>query len=223
MTEGTNKIKIGILDSGLDYKHPDLVNNVCRGVNLVFDPQKSMDAMDEMDDQGHGTQMAGIIGAMHNDFGVDGINPNIQMCGIKVFNQDGKAYLSDIISGIEWSIENKMNMINMSFGTYENSTLLKQVIEKARNAGIILIASAGNSYSNDLMYPAEYQEVIGVGAHGKTHRISRFSNWHDDIFIYAPGEAIQTTNISNKDQPYVTAGGYIFGRCLCYRYHFFSC
>ncbi len=209
----SQRIRVGILDTGLDHTHPDLAENTFRGVNLIYDGQEmtpaknsgeEVDDPTEMDYNGHGTMIAGVIGALHNDFGVDGLDPQPLMCGIKVFDQEGVGYLSDIIQGIHWAIENKIEVLNMSFGTYEYSQFLEEIITRAHQKGIILVGSAGNDYSNDTMYPSKFSEVIAVGSYDDGGWVSRFSNWGQNVDFYVPGSGLLTTKplILDNDDPY---------------------
>ncbi|MCU0821328.1 MAG: S8 family serine peptidase, partial [Spirochaetes bacterium] len=203
------RINVGILDTGIDFEHPDLAGNVKGGVNLIYEriaeektdggtfTDEEVDTT-EMDYNGHGTKVAGIIGALNNDKGIDGICENVNMYGIKAFNSEGYAYLSDIIEGMQWAVDNNIQVLNLSFGTYEYSSILEDAINDARNSGILIIASAGNDYADDVMYPAKFPDVFAVGSRNENGIVSAFSNWGGDIDIYAPGEDLMSTDIGNE-------------------------
>ncbi len=201
-------LKVGILDTGLDFNHPDLEGRTGPGVNLLYnseDTTKTKESQDntEMDYNGHGTMVAGVVAANDNDFGITGLDQEVKVFGIKAFDENGIGYLSEVIQGIEWAIEHKIDILNMSFGTYQYSALLEEVVNRARATGMILIASSGNDYSGDAMYPGRYEEVLCVGSHDESHWISRFSNWGPDVDIYALGKGLRSTNTSvNNKNPY---------------------
>lgn len=154
-------IKVAILDTGIDLSHPDLRANIKGGINTI-NPKKSYN-----DDNGHGTHVAGIVAALENEIGVIGASPEIELYSVKVLNAAGIGYLSDIIEGLEWVIQQKKLyggywIVNMSFGTPEYSVSFEQTINKVDEAGIVQIAAAGNSgpAENTILYPAKFDKVI---------------------------------------------------------------
>ena len=207
--KNARRIKVGIIDTGIDFEHPDLAVNVKGGTNLIYG-RAAEDKADgrtltdeeidttEMDYNGHGTKVAGIIGALNNEVGIDGICENADLYGIKAFNKDGYGYLSDVIEGIQWAVDNDIQVLNLSFGTYEYSSILEDAISGARAAGILIIASAGNDYADDVMYPAKFPVVFAAGSHDENGMVSAFSNWGGDVDIYAPGEDLMSTDIGNE-------------------------
>lgn len=201
---GARKIRVGILDTGLDFLHPDLDGNVARGVNLIHATSTSTDTAGEdgdateMDYNGHGTMVAGIIGAEWNNEGVDGLNEAVELVGIKAFDQDGYAAMGDVIAGIRWAIENRIDVLNMSFGTYQHSALLEEALDEAAARGMVLVAAAGNDYAGDIMYPARFPAVLSAGSHDEDGTVSRFSNWDPAITVFAPGGDLLTTNTTRK-------------------------
>jgi len=188
-------IRIGVIDTGVDYTHEEFAGRTLPGVNLISHPLPDEDPESEQDLNGHGTKVAGIIAAADDDNGVLGINPRAEICSIKVFNRDGDGYLGDIIAGIDWAIDNRIRVLNMSFGTYEHSELLEEAIERARDAGILLVAAAGNDAAETAMFPAAFPGVLSVGAYDKAGRTSIFSNWGPGVDFHAPGDQIPTTDL----------------------------
>lgn len=153
-------IKVAVLDSGISVEHDDLV--VTGGVSFV-DYSASYD-----DDFGHGTNVARIIGGKNNDTGVIGVAPDVSIFSVKVLDMTGRGYLSDIIAGIDWSIENHMDIINMSFSTPVDSPALKLAVDEAYSSGLVLVAADGNASMMDgqgitAQYPAKYDSVIAGG------------------------------------------------------------
>lgn len=183
-------IKVGIIDTGIDIDHPDLIGNIKGGYNATS-KKKSFN-----DDNGHGTHVAGIIAAIDNDIGVVGVAPEAVLYAVKALDSTGNGYISDVIEGIEWCIANNIDIINMSIGMAIDSTLLHESVIKAHNSSIILVAAAGNNYGGSCEYPAAYDEVIGVGAINDNGGISTFSAVIG-VDSWAPGENIYSTYFGN--------------------------
>ena len=182
-------VKIAVLDSGI-AQHEDLA--IAGGVSTVAYTSSYAD------DQGHGTHVAGIIGARNNNVGVKGVAYEAELYAIKAFNEKGSAYLSDMIEGIDWSIANDMDIVNMSAGTQSDSAAFRAVVDKAYAAGLILVAAAGNDGAPDGLtdtvdFPARYSAVIGVGAVDSSSRRATFSSTGPDVEVAAPGVNILST------------------------------
>ena len=195
-------VKVGILDSGI-ADHNELNVSVRKNFITGLEIDNNLLAYDLF---GHGTGISGIIGAKKNDVGIIGICENVELCSIQVLDTAGEAPLSRIIDGIDWAIENDIDVLNMSFGTNTNSEILHNAIIRAYNHGIVLVASAGNT-SNNTQYPAKYPEVIAVGSVNGNGEISSFSANDEFVDIYAPGEGIVTTGIFDG---YITGEGTSF-------------
>jgi len=201
-------IRVGVMDTGVDYTHEEFAGRTRPGVNLIGHPLPDEDPESETDLNGHGTRVAGIIAAADDGSGVLGINPRAEICSIKVFNRDGDAYLADIVAGIDWAIDNRIQVLNMSFGTYERSELLEQAIERAWDAGILLIAAAGNDAAETAMFPAAFPGVLSVGSYDERGQTSAFSNWGPEVDFHAPGDGILTTDLWRDGYfPYTTFRG----------------
>jgi len=180
-------VKIAILDSGVNFKHPDFSSNIKNGYNVIT--PKAL----PIDDCGHGTLVIGVIAAQDNKFGVVGIAPNAAIYPVKVLDQDGEGNIDDVIKGIDWCIDNNIQIINMSFAIKEDSPDLHNAIVKALHAGIIIVASANNSFGGVVGYPASYEEVISVTAIDKKLSIAK-SSPQGKIDFSAPGVNIITTS-----------------------------
>ena len=190
-------VKVGVIDTGIDLKHPDLQANIKGGYNAI-NPLKSPN-----DDNGHGTHVAGIIAALNNSIGVVGVGPNIDLYAIKVLNANGSGYLSDVIEGLDWAITNKMQVVNMSLGTSQDVQSFHDAIVRTYNAGITIVAAAGNS-GGSVSYPAAYPEVIAVSATDQNNQIASFSSRGPEVDLAAPGVSIYSTY---KGQSYATLSG----------------
>lgn len=211
-TLGSQDIKVGILDSGISVNEE--FENVYR-VDLV--PDTVQDPLGIYNDvTGHGTNTASVIAAAKNQNGVIGIAPNVSLYSIRVLDEDNEAPISRVIAGIEWAIENDIDVLNMSFGTLNCSSLLYQSIRRAYDSGMVLVASAGNSGEdgNQVTYPAKFAEVISVGSCDQNGNKSAFSPESTDVDILAPGEYIECVSLidgycteqgTSLSAPHVTA------------------
>lgn len=191
-TQGQS-VRVAVLDTGIAFDHPDLEGNVKGGTNVL------KPFLSPYDHNGHGTHVAGTIGAVNNQFGVVGVAPRVDLYAVKAFNKDGTAKLSDIIKGIDWSIENQMDIVNMSFGFNEPSPAFREAIVRAQKAGMIMIAASGNKGTRGrLEYPAQFGETIAVSSINEDNKISDFSTIGPRINLAAPGEKIISTWLNNS-------------------------
>ncbi|MDD5773692.1 MAG: S8 family peptidase [bacterium] len=190
-------IKVAIVDTGIFLNHPDLVNNIKGNVNTI-NPAKGGN-----DDNGHGTHVAGIVAAMDNSFGVIGVGPNISLYAVKVLGKNGTGWLSDIIEGLDWCINNGINVVNMSLGSSGGNQSYHDAIIRAYQARIVLVAASGNE-GGPVSYPAVYPEVIAVAATDGSDNIASWSNRGPEVDLAAPGVNIYSTY---KDGFYKTLSG----------------
>ena len=183
-------INVSILDTGIDYNHSDLADNY-----KVFGYDFVNGDTDPTDDNGHGTHCAGIIAAVDNDIGVIGVAPEADLYAVKVLDSSGSGYVSDVIAGIEWSVNNSMDIISMSLGLDSDSTDLRNACDYAYNAGLLLVAAAGNegSGSDTVTYPAKYDSVIAVAATDSSDNRTSSSSTGPAVELAAPGKEINST------------------------------
>lgn len=180
-----HRVKIGVIDTGVDFNHPDLRQSLSRGINLIYRN------MLPFDDNGHGTHIAGTIAAANRMQGMIGVAPRSIVHPVKAFDHNGTAFVSDIILGIEWCVLNRMDIINMSFGMKNRSKALLTAVNNAYNAGVIIVASSGNDGKlGTIDYPARFPQTVSVGATNKLGRVAAFTNRGKHIDIYAPGDKI---------------------------------
>ena len=192
-TLGSQDIKVGVLDSGIAMGKE--FENVYR-VDLV--PNTLQDSLGiHHDVTGHGTNAAGVIAAAKNEDGIIGIAPNVSLYSIRVLDEDNEAPISRVIAGVEWAIENDIDVLNMSFGTLNYSSLLYQSIRRAYDSGMVLVASAGNTGEDgdQVTYPAKFDEVISVGSCDQNGNMSAFSPESASVDILAPGEYIECVSL----------------------------
>lgn len=183
---GDKKIKVAVLDSGVDDFN-DL--QLAGSIDLIPGEEEVLPLF--WDVTGHGSSVAGIIAAEKNDVGITGIAPETEIYAAKVLDEKNQAPVSRVIDGIYWAIENKVNIINMSFGLKNNSLALHKAIRDAYDAGILLVAAAGNGDSVE--YPAAYDEVIAVGSVDTSGTVSEQSASGNELELAAPGEQICST------------------------------
>jgi subtilisin len=137
---------VAILDTGIDIYHPELAGQIVDGYNARI----GEDPADYQDYNGHGTHMAGIIAAACNGFGIIGTAIDPQLVAVKVLDDSGHGLLSDLINGLEWVLEQDIRVVNMSLSFSEGSPLLEELTKKLYDAGVIMIASAGNRCTGPL-------------------------------------------------------------------------
>lgn len=184
-TTGTG-IRVAVLDTGIS-EHPDLNWSPDLTFNCSMDPTY----IDEK--SGHGTHVTGIIGAKNNAFGVVGVAPDCILIPIKVLNNNGGGSYESIVSGIEKAIESKADIISMSLGSSSAPPdKVHQVIKKAADAGIIILAAAGND-GGVTNFPARYEEVIAVAAIDENGDYATFTSGDDTVDSVAPGVGIYST------------------------------
>ena len=185
-------VRVAVIDSGVDYRHPDLAVQYAGGYDFYnADP-------DPMDDHGHGTHVAGTIAAAMNNLtgtpaeeeGVVGVAPNATFLAYKVCGADGSCSDFAIQQAIAAAIRDGAKVINMSLGGPEFSQSTYDAVQDAWGAGLVLIAGAGNDGTTERFYPAAYDNVISVAAFDEDHRRASFSNYGTWVDISAPGNEI---------------------------------
>ena len=215
ITTGSSSVVIAVLDTGVDYNHPDLAANiftgpicpggvVCHGINLA--PNIFHDENDPFDDNGHGTHVSGTIGAVGNNAeGVTGINWAVTILPCKFLGSSGDGAVSDAIKCLDFIKTLKdtkgMNIVasNNSWGGLDFSQALQDAIDRQRQSGILFIAAAGNDFAdNDIrpFYPASYSlpNIISVAATDRNDQRVFFSNiGRHTVHLGAPGQDILST------------------------------
>ena len=218
-TKGSEDVVVAVLDSGVDYTHEDLVNNMwVRPANV---PEYKDDELgivndingfnaddkqgDPMDDNGHGTHCAGIIGAEgDNGIGVSGINQHVKIMPLKFLGRMGNGSTAAAIEAINYVVDRKQHGVNVriisaSWGSNSNSKALEDAIRAAGDAGILFVAAAGNDGSNNDRwphYPSNYNlpNLISVAALDRNDTLASFSNFGiKSVQVAAPGKAILST------------------------------
>lgn len=170
------EVVVAVIDSGIDLDHPDL--NVDRELSVSFDSRYPGDPDDE---SGHGTHVAGIIGAKDNEIGVVGVAPGVKLVTVRVLGPDGSGYLSDVISGIDYVTAHaspeagNISIANLSLGTIGVSSIFQAALQASVAAGVLYTVAAGNEAvdvygkdgrlgTRDDRIPAAYPEVATISA-----------------------------------------------------------
>lgn len=216
ITKGSKDIKIAVIDTGVDYTHPDLaaqmdVNTAeLKGKAGVDDDNNGyVDDIygydfankdgDPQDGHGHGTHCAGVIGASHNSAGVAGVMAEVKIVGIKFLSDAGSGETIDAIAAIDYAIKRGVQVMSNSWGGGDKEQSLEDAIKSAEAAGITFVAAAGNESANNdstASYPANYEvsNVISVGSYTSAGAKSSFSNYGlTSVHVTAPGSGILST------------------------------
>ncbi|MFC1521781.1 S8 family peptidase [Elusimicrobiota bacterium] len=185
-------VKVAIVDTGIDPNHPELKDKIRGGHNAIDEKQPWAD------DHFHGTHVAGIVAATLDGKGVVGVAPKAELYAVKVLTKEGSGSMFGIIGGLMWCIENNIDVINMSLGAEQGNALFKYAIDAVRDAGVVMVAAAGNN-SKAVNFPAAYDGAIAVSALDKDDTIAYFSSRGPEINFIAPGVKILSS---------VTGGGF---------------
>ncbi len=179
-------VRLVVIDTGIDLTHPELAGIIKGGWNAISTSSTFND------DNGHGTHCSGTIAAKDDDQGVVGVAPQIDLYGVKVLDRNGSGTFDDVIAGMLWAVENKMEVASMSLGAGQGNQSLADAVEAMRKSGVILIAAAGNS-GGSVGYPAAYPGAIAVAASDLKDKLASFSSRGPSVAIIAPGVAVKST------------------------------
>ncbi len=191
-TLGHPDITIAIIDTGVDIDHPDLFHAM---TETGFHARSLQEGLIYADDaNGHGTRVAGVIAAAHNQLGIAGAAPNLKIMPIRASYETTSAFLtSDLINAVLFAIEQEVDIINMSLTTSSYHALFEEVCVEADAAGILVIAASGNSGKQQYLYPAAFPSVFAIGSVSDSLTKSFFSTYHDRVDALAPGHNIYTS------------------------------
>lgn len=200
-------IVVAVVDTGVDYNHPDISSNMWRGVNNEFGRDFSDDDDDPMDYQGHGSHVAGTIAALvNNSTGVVGLAPNAKIMAIKVFPN---AFDQVIARAMKWAVDNGAKILNNSWGPtgrQPTNQVLEDAIDYVNSKGAICVFAAGNSNDDTQFYsPANMESVITVGAIDRNDDRASFSNWGSPVDVSAPG--VDILSLKHKTSSYLRLSG----------------
>jgi subtilisin family serine protease len=221
-----NGIVVAVVDSGVDYNHPDLDGNIwrnpgeiagngidddrngfiddIRGWDFVDNDKKPMD----LDLDGHGTHVAGAIAAERNDFGITGVAYNAKIMPVRVLNTFGDGSLNNIAAGIRYAADNRANVINLSLGSeFNSSNVVNDAIQYANNKGSVVVMAAGNEGLEQPGYPARYADRFGIAV-GSIDINGSMDNGSDRAgskpldYLVAPGVDIYSTTPDGSYETY---------------------
>lgn len=179
---------VAVLDTGVYAAHQDFSGRVLTGYDFVNNRPGAAD------DNGHGTRVAGFIAAEgNNGYGIAGVNWDVRILPVKVLSSNGTGTAANIAKGIIYAADQGADIINMSFGTVADSSVIRSAIEYAIDKGCILVAATGNSGVGTVEYPARYDNVIGVGAYTSSTGRASYSNFGSGLDIITFGSGITLT------------------------------
>ncbi|MEK7154427.1 MAG: S8 family serine peptidase, partial [Patescibacteria group bacterium] len=201
-------VNVVVLDTGVNVNHPDLKGRIGQCKDFTSARYPVVDNKCE-DKNGHGTHVAGIIAADAgaDKLGIYGVAPAAKIFAYKVCGANGSCYADDIAVGLKTAVEHGANVVNMSFGTDKNVSLIKNAVNDAWSKGVLLVAAAGNDgpFPDSIDYPGAYASVVAVGAINKSLNVTDWSSRginsltdpevinDRDIEFAAPGDSIEST------------------------------
>lgn len=213
MSVGGSRPLIAIVDTGVDYSHPDLAGKLLPGATFVNGTTTAAD------DYGHGTHVAGIAAAESNNVtGVAGMAWANPILPVKALDSSGSGTYSAIAQAIMYAADSGAAVINMSLGGSYDSQTVRDACQYSYNKGCVLVAAAGNNASSSLLYPAAYPTVIAVGATDQSDTRAAFSNCGPGLSVTAPGVEIlsttPTTTVTLNTRGYSTMYDYLSGTSM---------
>jgi len=212
-------IKVGVVDSGIQTNHNDLIETIYTNTDEELDGEDSdgngliddrygynfygtdsnRDSANPQDPIGHGTHIAGIIAAKgNNSYGVAGINNGAELINVSFLNASGFGSQLDAARAIHYAINMGAKVINCSWGYFYGSNILKAAVERAETEGVIVVAAAGNDNSSTLEYPAAFPTVLAIGSVDRFLQRSFFSSYGNHIDYVTYGERIYNTIPENR-------------------------
>lgn len=222
ITKGSSDVRIAVIDTGVDYNHPDLKNNMYTNyAELNGEPGVDDDGNgyvddihgydfanndgDPMDGNGHGTHCSGTIAAEHdNGVGIAGVMAHAKIVAVKFLTDQGSGSTADAVKAVDYATKMNVDLMSNSWGGGGASQALKEAIEAAKDAGIVFTAAAGNSATNNDTkphYPSNYdvENVISVAAHNYNDGLASFSCYGaQTVHVAAPGRNILSTTPNNS-------------------------
>lgn len=183
-------VRVGVIDTGIATAHSDLQGAVIGGFNAI-------NGGSYKDDNNHGTYVASVIAARRNGLGIIGVAPDALLYAIKVLGSDGRGYISDVIEGCQWALEEGLQVVNMSLGSNYKSIAMREAMDVVASQGMITIAAAGNDGERGIFYPARNDVTICVGGSGMDNERMSWSNYGRTLKengVLAPGDWILAAN-----------------------------
>ena len=177
--------KVAVLDTGIDLEHPDLA---------VAGQKNCASGRNADDKNGHGTHVAGTVAALDNSIGVIGVAPEASLYAVKVLGNGGMGSYGDVICGLQWAVDNSMQVTNNSYGSSgDPGATVKAAFDNAYAAGVLNVGAAGNASGGPVIYPAKWDSVVAVSATTDTDVLASFSSVGSEVELAAPGKDILST------------------------------
>jgi type VII secretion-associated serine protease mycosin len=202
LTRGSPAVIVAIIDTGIDANHPDLAGVSLPGTTFITSPDPPCDPASTVDDNGHGTHVAGLIAANgNNGRGIAGVAFGVRILPIKALDCQGSGLLSDVASSVIWATDHGARIINISLGSSSAQSTLQDAIRYAVARNVLVVTAAGNcgvisvrcGYVNEPQYPGAYPETFAVGATDPSDVRASFSNMGSYVALSAPGVRIWST------------------------------
>ncbi|KGP74215.1 S8 family peptidase [Pontibacillus yanchengensis] len=198
VAKGTSSQEIAVIDSGVDYNHPDLDGKTIKGYDFVDNDNNPMD------ESNHGTHVAGTAAAeTDNATGIAGMAPNTSILAVRALDAQGNGSLADIADAIVYAADQGAEVINLSLGCNCDTTTLENAVNYAWDKGSVVVAAAGNDGVSTTFEPASYDNVIAVGAIDQNNQKASFSNYGTWVDVVAPGVSIAAT-VPNNGYAYMS-------------------
>jgi subtilisin family serine protease len=196
-TTGSDSVIVAVVDTGVDYNHPDLKDHILKNNNQIVGYDYYNNDSNPMDDNGHGTHVAGTVGAVGNndtnhstDSGTRlvGVNWKVKIIPIKFLSSDGRGYTDDAVSSWQFAVDNGAKVINNSWGGYVSDPALTDSANYVYNSGVVNVAAAGNDNIDAYTHsPSSIPSVVAVAATNHNDVKSCFSNFGASVDVAAPG------------------------------------
>jgi serine protease len=202
--EGTGQVKVGVVDNGVDYEHPDLAGSFQLGelgYDFIGDDNDPRPDNPGISEAFHGTHVAGIIAAArNNNLGVAGWS-QVRLLAVRVLDDSGLGNTSVLASGIRWAASNGCRVINMSLGAASAATPVTEACQYAVSVNALLVAASGNEGQGSINHPAALDDCIAVGWMSKDSRLSAYSNYGPEQELVAPGSDVLSTVPGGSYEP----------------------
>ncbi|WP_347862260.1 S8 family peptidase [Salimicrobium sp. PL1-032A] len=197
VTTGSGSQEIAVIDSGVNYDHPDLDDKTILGYDFAQNDSNPDDR------NGHGTHVAGTAAAeTDNATGVAGMAPDTNILAVRALGANGSGSLNDIADAIRYSADEGAEVINLSLGCNCDTQTLEDAVDYAWNKGSVVVAAAGNDGVSTTFEPASYDNAIAVGAVDSNNNVASFSNYGTWVDVTAPGVDIVSTVLRDNYDSY---------------------
>lgn len=190
---GSPDVIVAVIDSGVDASHPEFAGQLLPGWDVTVEPPR---AGGDVDGYGHGTHVAGVIGAKaDNGVGIAGVAPGCKILPVRIFNNFGHSTTGASAAAVIWAVDHGAKVINASWGSPLPGAATEAAYQYALDKDVVFVSAVGNSGSNETKsYPGATEGVIGVAATTDIDTWGSFSTWGDWVDLAAPGEGILSTH-----------------------------